>query len=174
MKLYHYTTEIGATGIVRDKVILPSPPNPLTGDMVSLTTDTTSDGHGLPDGREVSVEVAQALGQRAREIDGRFFCYDHTEWRVCLDLDEQNRHLKKADQVNDPQQLLAMDIAACHPEYVDFPDELLLRAYEDIRAGKHVRKSPTWWYYKGDLLLPAQAVLERRTQSGAYVPASPP
>src|SRR5690606_2731962 len=94
-------------------------------------------------------------------------------WRVCLDLDEQDPCLVKADQLHDSQQLLAMDIAACHPEYVNLPDNLLIQALDDIRSGKRVRKSPTWWYYEGDLPLPAQAMIEKRAGTGTYEPASP-
>lgn len=175
MKLYHFTTERGARDIFSSMLIRASAPNPLNGGMVSLTTDKDSSGHGLLDGREVTSSLAVTqLGGRIQEVGGRFYCHDHTAWRIAIDLEPSNPGLMRATTCHPVNQMLALDIAAAYPEYADLPEHLLMQALHDLRAGLRVPKSPTWWYCKGDLALPPGTLFEKRADGGAYVQSEPP
>ena len=113
MKLFHYTTSFGARGIVLDGCIRPSAGNPLTEGMVSPTSDPDRQGHGLPDGREITPQQAGSMLHVVKRE--RLFCHDHTVWRVSVDIPDDDPSLVSARRRYDETAIFALDIAAWNP-----------------------------------------------------------
>ncbi|MBB3211673.1 hypothetical protein FHW67_000921 [Herbaspirillum sp. Sphag1AN] len=160
MIFYHFTTAVGAREIVRTSEIqlgrLPAFEKELSARSgVSLTTSDQPDGHGLPDGRKVSDQEFQYLLKNAPanfaldpDGNGGYFCVDHTEVRLEIDIPDAlwgEYRVKRVIDSYDPIQLLAMDVTAHFPLGV-YSDEEMLETIESLHTGRLVAKSPTWWW----------------------------
>jgi len=170
MILFHYTTASAVQQIPKDGIIRTSVGNRLINDTVSLTTDTDPRGHGLPDGREITMAQAQHLNPISR--NGKLYCHDHTEFRIVLSIPQEDPLLAPAWERNEPNELLAMDIAAWNPIDVRIPDWELLDIHRKIITNVLPRKSQTWWYYLTDIPCSLIDRLEIRNSSGQYVPSA--
>lgn len=170
MILFHYTTASAIQQIRKDGVIRKSVGNILINNTVSLTTDTDPRGHGLPDGREITMAQAQHLNPISR--NGKLYCHDHTEFRIVLSIPQKDPLLAPAWMRNKPDELLGMDIAAWNPIDVRIPDCELLDIHRKIMTNALPRKSKTWWYYLTDIPCSLIDRLEVRNSSGVYVPSA--
>ena len=164
MIFYHYTHEwaidgIRSTGVLKTtpKAIAPMPA------WLNLTTDPDPSGHGLPDGRE----LVYGENMPCKEIAGRHYCYDYTEWRVGMDLNEGDSDLVKASTHHTAEFFEALEIAGYLPTGSNVPDPVFRATVEGIRTGNLPRKGATWWYYKKAIpvsqgLLLSTGFLQRR------------
>lgn len=171
MKLFHYTTNEGAWGIYTDGHILQSTYNPLINGRVSLTTDTDSSGHGLPDGREITKE--QALNIAHKVVGTHLYCHDHTAWRITLDLDENDPNLKSAKECHDEKLIVMLDLAGWNPVDAHPSHQLIVTTAQKFLSGKMKPKSSTWRYYNQQLPVSRDAVFEVRNLGGQYTVSVP-
>lgn len=167
MKLFHYTTQHAVDGIRNSGVWIRSVNNKAAPNTISLTTDSSNLGHGLPDGREISAQQAQSLPHHSS--GGKFYCHNHTLYRLSLELKEVNFHLIRATKYHDPQLLLALDIAAWDPCGGAMDDLKLLEIARKLASGDLPRKSATWWYYTKDVPISQIRSIERLDPNGDYV-----
>lgn len=165
MILYHYTTRYAWDGIKAVGILKPSPRTPF---WLCLTTDTNRDGHGLPDGREIT--GLQAANMPHEIVGGKFYCFDHTECRLKLDIAEDDSNLMHAwEYFDSDDKRLSADITAYHPCDMMLSDDALKVTFALFVSLQLEPKSPTWWYYKGAMPLSRILVMERRDSHGSYV-----
>ncbi len=150
---YHFTSAEGLSGIIADRIITPGTAVANSSTIVEnfavcLTSDCFPFGHGIPDGREVSADVAERLG-RSRVVDGKQLSCDHTKIRLRITIPENDTKLVYVPTLLDPEILLGMDVAGYFP--CSNPGEIsthdLLLTTNHLASGRLERKSQTWWYY---------------------------
>lgn len=157
--LYHFTCRDNIEGIFRTGMIRPGkaviPPTELSPDYaVCLTSDHNPDGHGLPDGREVSWEDANHLGCFSQNGD-KLFSVDFTKYRIKIAIPDGDSNLIYLPSLfsSYPSQLLAMEVAAHFPCTVLSSQESILNGFHLLQTGQLKGKADTWWYYLGNIPL---------------------
>ena len=178
--LYHFSPKRGVKGIFEErrirKGVVASEQGPLPSTAVNLTSDTRPEGHGLPDGREITPAQAKLLGACARSADGKLFSLDFTKYRLAVRIPDGHTRLVQAK--------------ARHSEHDNLFFELELRGYfpvlersistteademrRAVAEGKLELKGPTWWYFFDEIPLSWVAEVGIRNAGGAYM-AMPP
>lgn len=163
MRLYHYTHRQGATGIFETGYIHTGKAPALDGVAekfgVSLTTDPSRLGHGLPDGRVITQAQAKVLRGYTKG-EGVMRCVDHTKYRLCLEIDDRDPNLLSFLKLFEkhPEFVLAVDISAHWPTDAAVTDEQLNEAVALFGCNPKLRKSPTWWFYLKDI--PISSIIE--------------
>lgn len=171
--LYHYTTKQGLAGIRRDGQINLSESKPGQPRAISLTSDSTSYGHGLHDGRKIEVHDAPYV-QHYIAADGNLHCYDHTECRIVLRISTEDTCLIKASDYHDDSAMFGMDVAGWNPAKSHVPDNDVKTTAWNLKRGLLARKSESWWYYTKPIPLDTAAFLiQIRDPLGAYVQVDP-
>lgn len=168
MRLYHYTTQQGLDAIREAGWLNPSKPCWFHPGWISLTTDTDSAGHGLHDGRIISESDAPHIAHH--EVNGQLRCFDHTQCRVVLNINEGDSNLVRADECLPDNALWALDIAGWHPAALEVPLEVGRRIVQAIQSGQKKRKSATWWFYKLAIPIGQKTAFEVRGPSGSFLP----
>ncbi len=168
MLLYHYTTIHAVMGIRSVNVLKTTPANKLgVPPWLSLTSDSEPEGHGLPDGRELTAH--QAITVQHELLNGKPHCFNFTECRAVIDFDRNDTHLVLASLHHLDQELISLNIAAYNPVDVPLPEILAAKTARLILAGRLIPKSPTWWYYKSPVPLSKILRFEQKDTSGKYV-----
>jgi len=151
---YHYTCRHNLDLILNDGLIkLGSMVNNLAqkdlAAAVSLTTDPRPEGHGLPDGRELTKAEANYLKSYYENKDGRLFAADHTKFRLGIKIDEKDFYLKKADVIHDPLIIESLNVAGYLPvtDIKKLPDVEFKNLIYQLSTGAIEGKGGTWWYY---------------------------
>lgn len=168
MIFYHYTTVYAIDGIKNSGLLKTTPENPHIPPWLSLTTDTDSVGHGLPDGRALA-PYEQGIAFHMK--DGVRCCYDHTECRVVLDLDPKDTLLVQAAWHHDPADMAKLNAQGYFP-VSSMSDDQRAATLFDFMSGRKQPKAFTWWYYKKNIPLQEIVRFEIRDQSENYVPMS--
>lgn len=170
MRFYHYTTRYAVDGIKSVLVLKGSPQGGLVSGAVSLTTDPTSNGHGLPDGRRTGPTTLPQV--QTQIINGVRHCFDHTECRVVLEIDQGDPDLVAFSTiVTDPREVWALDLAGWHP--IDDLNLIIPQAQQTVaklKSGTLQRKSGTWWFYKANISIDRIVAFETKDGLGQYVP----
>lgn len=133
---------------------------------VSLTTDANPDGHGLADGREISIAQVRSL-KYATEENGRYYSVDNTE--SCIKLILPKSKVTSASNMHTKPELEALTVMG-HLALTPSPTtEQLLSVSRDIHLGTLQAKSATWWYHVCDLPLTNFDFLHKNVD-GSYSP----
>lgn len=137
---------------------------------VSLTTDETSIGHGLPDGRKISDMEAEALVFYSID-NGEKRSPNLTKYRLKIEISEDDENLKRAKDCHSDKILSAMELTAYYP--TKFPEHITDIEIEIVKAafknGVLTPKGSTWWYYFSDI--PDTKILEIASlYEGRYLP----
>lgn len=132
---------------------------------ISLTSDGQRWGHGLPDGRPVSVEEANSIAHY--QDDGKLYSYDHTECRLTFDL-EPDDQLISASDFHKPNELLGLAIAGWCPTWSRILTPLLVQTAFLMKHGVLENKAATWWYCRRDLLVEEATAIEVRIRGEEY------
>lgn len=139
---------------------------------VHLTTDDRPEGHGLPDGREVTSAQSALLGYQA-EDDGKRVSLDHTMFRLRLRIQPGDRLL--ISFLDMPGMTDSFALGADISGYLVIPpdDPALQEAAERsiealLRQHPSRRKSPSWYLYRGDIPVQWVVSVAYRTESGSY------
>jgi len=157
--LYHYTSNVGMNGILKHGAILkgslPVDFDTVQNDFgVSLTSDESPIGHGLPDGREISKDCAERLAYRINR-NGKYFCQDHTKFRLEIHIREDDEDLiYLPDLMREKSELLdSMEVSGYHPMHSGQDDfgKILFETLLQIKNGFLDGKSKTWWVYKNPI-----------------------
>ena len=161
MQLFHFTHQLGLEGILRERRILAStaalPPDGAQTKKygVHLTSDAGSDGHGLPDGREINDGQGRILGYKVND-GGRSHCLNHRMFRLRVIVPESDQKLMKF--LNLPSMSLTFAFASDVTAHIPVPmDDKTSHNLELSKISKllkncpELRKSETWWIYLGDL-----------------------
>jgi hypothetical protein len=173
---YHYTSRVGIEGIMNSGTINlgRSPYAQInSGRAVCLTTDTSPVGHGLPDGRVITMNEANTLGHYS-QINNVLHCLDFTKYRLKLSISDLDEKLFQASEVHSTAELIAMDVTAYFPTKIgrDLADEDFKSVLSDFEVGLKIRKSSTWWYYFSPI--PRELICEVATLSAVgYLPLAP-
>lgn len=176
MRLYHYTHRPGATGIFKsghiDPGVAPGRDRPIQSFAVSLTSDVSGVGHGLPDGRAITQEQAHKLGAYTESELG-IKCVDHTKYRLAVEIADDPALVSFLDLYgNDEAFVLATDMSAHSPTDIHVSTARIIELLQMFERDPKMRKSPTWWFYKGKL--PVNWVVEVGIWSGVdYLVTSP-
>ncbi|MCC8469620.1 hypothetical protein [Xanthomonas phaseoli] len=165
MIFYHYTTIYAVDGIKHFRFLKTTPPNPHIPPWLSITTDTDSVGHGLPDGRALH---PYEQGIACQMKGGIRCCYDHTECRVVLDFDPADPLLARAALHHKPDDMMKLNAQGYFPTSNMSDDERAATLF-DFLSGRKQPKAFTWWYYKKNVPLQEIVRFEIRDQSGNYV-----
>jgi hypothetical protein len=178
--LYHFTCFEGLIGIIIKRVIQPGRAVATNssiedGYAVCMTTDLFPVGHGIPDGREISFEDAQRLGNW-QVHDGRYFSPDRTAVRVKIDIPSDDERLIYVPDLlgSSSLTLLGLDFAGYIPckdtQIKDVVSDVdLLEMFSLLASGSIDRKSPTWWYYRGEIPFDWITEISVKTQEFEYV-----
>ncbi len=117
---------------------------------VCLTTDPSPDGHGLPDGREISeLESSFFSAFYKNSISGKLYSVDHTKFRIEISLNLNDVNLVKFDSYHGEELVQAAEVTAYFPT----THTKLIRDNEWAKVDSMLneqpakRKSATWWYY---------------------------
>ena len=92
MNLYHFTNRQNFELILKDGKIKSGSyrkDQKVEHGLVSLTTDLNPYGHGLTDGREISVHQVKQL-KYATERYNKYYCVDNTEFCIRLFISSNN------------------------------------------------------------------------------------
>lgn len=178
MLFYHYTCRRNIEGIFSDGILRKGSVaiNELLVDKfkaVNLTTDSSPEGHGLPDGREISNEEAVIFGGYS-ENEGKKFCADHTKYRIEIEL-PVSQYLVAAKQFHQSQPLVltALELKGYFPTKQDLTDAELLLSQVGIANGSIIGKSDTWWYYFNEIPVRAFTCVSVRDPLGQFWPVTP-
>jgi hypothetical protein len=164
MRLHHFTHRPGATGIFKsgriEPGIAPAPSGPLRSFGVNLTTDLAPDGHGLPDGRLITQAQAEHLGAFTNSPEG-IRCVDHTKYRIAIDIPEEDPALVSFLALYGAQErfVLASDLSAHCPVETEVSDRRLAELLALFKRQPVMKKSSTWWFYRG-AAIPVHWVVE--------------
>lgn len=172
--LYHYTcrkniVEIFDTGLLRKGAVAINEFDVDKYKAVNLTTDTSPVGHGLPDGREISLNEAKCFGWYI-EKNGKKYCANHTRYRIEINLPDSEM-LVPAKQFHSasPVVLEALEIAGYFPTNKNFTDAELLQGRRGLADGTFCGKSDTWWYYFAEIPVQTFSGVSVLNQFGEYV-----
>jgi hypothetical protein len=175
-ELYHFTTKYSFHFIVSDELILPSVVCVGTPSRnhraVCLTSDPNPEGHGLPDGREVTHKEAVLLG-RVFQINGKYFCHDHTLIRLKINIPDTNENLVYVPPLFNkyPRALFDLDVSGYFPctTLEAASAEQVQIVAEALRSGHLKRKSETWWYYFCQIPLEWVVEIGIRVEHSQYI-----
>lgn len=121
---------------------------------VSLTNDESPIGHGLPDGREISIQCAERFGYCINR-NGKYFCTDHTQFRLEIHIPKDDANLiYLPDFFNEQSGFLdVMEASGYHPMLSDLADlgKTLFDTLLSIKSGHLDGKGKTWWIYKSTI-----------------------
>lgn len=165
MRLYHYTNEHAFMQIRKSGVLRCSGATGVRPAWVSLTTDNRRWGHGLPDGRPISIEEAESIAHHTE--DGRHYSFDHTACRLVFDLAEDDELIAASDHHELPE-LIALGVTGWCPTWGKLPTSLMLHTAILLQHGILENKAPTWWYYKKDLPVSRAIAFEVRIREEEY------
>lgn len=120
---------------------------------VCLTTDPSSIGHGLPDGREISDAVAERLNEFRLGDDGRKYCRKHTMYRIEIELADDNPMLVTAISYHslDLDFLKFLEVLGYFPVAESISNLDYKQGQKNILNGTWIGKSATWMYYFAEI-----------------------
>lgn len=157
--LYHYTSNIGMNGILNSGAIfkgsLPVDACTVRNEFaVSLTSDESPIGHGLPDGREISKQFAEKLGYCIYRND-KYYCVDHTQFRLEIHIRKDDENLiYLPDFLGGQSELLdVLEASGYHPTLSGQTDigKTLFDTLSSIKSGHLGGKAKTWWIYTNEI-----------------------
>ena len=167
--LYHFTNRPNIELILKENNIKAGhyrKNGKLEKGLISLTTDIDPYGHGLTDGREISVPQAMLLVY-GTEKDDKYFCVDNTEF--CIRLSIPIASVILASSMHDKAELDLLEKTGHLPCSRHASTAELAHVASLLSAGKITGKSATWWYHKGDLaLVLVQYDVLHKLQNGSY------
>jgi hypothetical protein len=150
---YHYTClenlgHIFSDGFIKTGQIAVTATTIAQGKAVSLTTDSSSVGHGLPDGRKIKDGEITKLPIKKDE-SGSLVCADHTEIRFTLRLPDTEPRLISASNFysGNPAMLYALEISGYFPIEASISESDQHEVELAIATGKLIGKGGTWWYF---------------------------
>ncbi len=176
--LYHFTCVENAYPIFKSKILRKGAIANATGleydKAVCLTADPNPDGHGLPDGREITEEQSKNFVYR-RERNGRLYTVNHTAIRLSVDIPSGDPKLVSAAEhyAGQLKVLQALEIAAFFPVGEKISNDDLARTQRALKAGELLGKAATWWLYYGDIPLSNVVAVGIKESSGHYLMGSP-
>jgi hypothetical protein len=177
-RLYHYTTAYALGHIKSDKKILTGQMADTNGNIrtdwaVSLTSDPSPEGHGLPDGRELSDAQAKVLKSAIRR-GAKHYAIDGTAYRLTMPFSADHPNVIHAPvyyKEADPRIFLGIQISAYYPVDTELTDEMIENALHNFQTEKWIPKGPSWYYHGG--IIPFDGVIvERWDPTAGYVPDS--
>lgn len=175
--LYHYTSHIGMNGILHSGAIFKGSLLVDTCTVrnefaVSLTSDESPIGHGLPDGREISKQCAERLDYYINRND-KYFCLDHTQFRLEIHIRKDDEDLiYLPDFLGGQSEVLdVLEATGYHPMLSGQANtgKTLFDTLSSIKAGHLAGKAKTWWIYKNRI--PINLIQEVRVNhpSGCFL-----
>lgn len=117
---------------------------------VCLTTDSSPEGHGLPDGREITELESSFLPAFYNDKNsGKLYSIDHTKFRIEISLALNDENLIKFDSYHGQRLIRAAELAAYFPtSHTNLvSDRDLLKVNSMLNEQPAKRKGATWWYY---------------------------
>lgn len=176
--LYHFSPRRNVEGIFSDKVIrkgqVATDTGPRPSTAVNLTSDPRPEGHGLPDGRQITEGQAIRLRWVAAPLEnGKRFSVDFTKYRLAAEIPNGDARLVSAKQHHSSNPLLlpALELSALFPVHEPpISDMDLAEARRAVSRGELELKGSTWWYFFDDIPLAWVGEVAVKTPGGSYFP----
>lgn len=173
--LYHFTTAIGLKGIFYSGKILATDTyanESLKIKAVCLTTDMSPEGHGLPDGRELTEKQALVFAHRCLTVKNQKYCLNHREFRLTISPDYLNIVSANDFHRGNTFFIKVMAATAYYPHAETEEIENLTAVENNIRDPEFRGKSLTWRYCLQDIPLASLIKIEQLSIDGSYQPVS--
>lgn len=176
---YHYTCRNNIEGIFRSGLIFPgnvavNPKEIKSDHAVCLTSDQNPNGHGLPDGREISLEQASKFKGFSKSGDN-LFSIDFTKFRIKINIPDNDENLIYLPTLLAawPDFLKVMEMVAYYPCSQLKSPESILAGMHLLQTGVLQGKAHTWWYYRGEIPLDWFVEVGVKVNTNLYLPETP-
>lgn len=179
MELFHYTSQLGAygivaTGTIRCGTVASSRDGVLQNAMVSLTTETIPNGIGLPNGQELTTEQANHLCSKRgyvqqNRISKKFYTIDHTLFRFRVNCQGIDVISYSDFYQNDRQMLQAIAIAG-HFTAGDFDAPYNSHRFKELKNDSTLadRMGSTCYYSAQDITIQKVVCIGVRGDNNQY------